>query len=574
MPKKSIVKAVLAKVTAAGSGVVSIFSGLLAALLVVYSGYVLYDNIYTRTQAESGWDLLQYRPEIIDDGGVPLSASALSSLNEDYRAWITLYDTHIDYPVMQGSNDLYYASHDVYKKSSLTGAIYLAAGNSADFSDSYNLIYGHHMDGDAMFGPLDHYTEKGYPESHREGILVTQDEVFDLYVFAVMLTDAYASELYSPGGDRMGDVLTFLQDGLDSDTVYFDEKAAAEAVRIVALSTCESAETNGRLVVFARMDQRQTEKYPPDELNQSGTGNPGEDPDSGNTPSGSDTPGGGNTPSGSDAPGGVNTPSESGGSQGTNGVDPGTGTVTAGTPADTSSGTGVPVQTNSGADGGQDLIGSSGGMDLITEAELEEAGETDAPEMEEIDDDQTPLARLFNRFHPTGSSFGRRAWALLNLICLIITIYLLIPVLHLKAKYNRKKQMRKVNELEAACEELEDSKAAAAAAETKAAAEAEGTALETEAAEKAESAEEKGKASDEEAYFRIEKFVKRFRIGLILEIVICILAVIAFILTEDIRLPMILIDRWTPLMILFLLLCWITDVRLVRYRSGEGKEES
>ena len=30
----------------------------------------------------------------------------------------------------------------------------LAAGNSPDFSDDYNLVYGHHMDNGAMFGGL------------------------------------------------------------------------------------------------------------------------------------------------------------------------------------------------------------------------------------------------------------------------------------------------------------------------------------------------------------------------------------------------------------------------------------
>ena len=52
-----------------------------------------------------------------------------------------------------------------------------------------------------------------------------------------------------------------------------------------------------------------------------------------------------------------------------------------------------------------------------------------------------------------------------------------------------------------------------------------------------------------------------------------IVAIIAFILTEDMRLPMILIDRWTPLMILLLAICWIVDVRLVRYRNKVLAEE-
>ena len=42
MPKKPIRETISGKITAAGTGVVSVLSGLLAALLVVYSGYVHY----------------------------------------------------------------------------------------------------------------------------------------------------------------------------------------------------------------------------------------------------------------------------------------------------------------------------------------------------------------------------------------------------------------------------------------------------------------------------------------------------------------------------------------------------
>ena len=42
------------------------------------------------------------------------------------------------------------------------------------------------------------------------------------------------------------------------------------------------------------------------------------------------------------------------------------------------------------------------------------------------------------------------------------------------------------------------------------------------------------------------------------------------------RLPMILIDKWTPLMVLFLAACWGTDIALIRCRDKieEVEEEN
>ena len=261
-PLKSVVETVLDGVLAAGNSAVSLLAGLLAGVLVLYSGYVIYDTFDTQYRAySSAWDLLQYKPEIIEDNQTPLSGGKLAEINGDYRAWLSVYDSSIDYPVLQGPDDVYYAWHDIYKNSSLTGAIYMAAQNSRDFSDSYNLIYGHHMDNGAMFGRLDSFKDKSYFDSHREGILITESGVYDVEFFAVANTDAYESRIYTVG-NRMDEVLAFLRSGgaggagLGTTVLHFDEAAAAGATKIVALSTCAAAETSGRLTVFGKMTLR------------------------------------------------------------------------------------------------------------------------------------------------------------------------------------------------------------------------------------------------------------------------------------------------------------------------------
>ena len=263
-PGKTVVESVIDHFIKLGNIGVSLASGLLAAVLVIYSGYVIADQFSTQYKAySSAWDLLRYKPEFIEDGDVPLSGMSLASVNEDYRAWLTVYDTSIDYPVMQGENDLYYASHDIYKNSSLTGAIYMAAGNSSDFSDSYNLIYGHHMDNGAMFGRLDSFKEADYYNAHREGVIVAQSGIYDVTFIAVVNTDAYENRIYSVG-NRMDDVLAFLASGgeggvgLGTTVLQYDPEVLEGAQKIVALSTCANATTSGRLVVFGVMTLRET----------------------------------------------------------------------------------------------------------------------------------------------------------------------------------------------------------------------------------------------------------------------------------------------------------------------------
>jgi len=506
---------VLDAVSGIGGRALSLLSGLLSASLILYSGYVLYDTFYTQNQAyASSWELLQYRPEIIDDGATPLSgADTLAKINEDYRAWLTVYDTRIDYPVMQGDDDLYYASHDIYGNSSLTGAIYLAAGNTSDLSDNYNLLYGHHMDNNALFGGLDKFKGDDYFQNHREGVLVTKNAIYDLYTFAVIETDAYESMVYSVGGDRNLDTLRAY---IREHSVQLDWETAQSSEKIAAFSTCRDAETSGRLVVFARMTLRDT--TPPDADDDD------DDEEPTTPPATAPVPG---TPPGN-PPG--NPPATPPGST-----------------------------TDDGGAGGDD----SG--------------------LEEIDDGETPLARLVSSFQPSGSRHGARAWALVNLICLVFTAYILLPLLHLKAKFSRARLMKKVN---AAKEELRE----AQLLQEKERRERERIrqiALENRAksAEEAQGAENAPPVNTgdvtvqefvdavEVLYYQVKKFMRRFRLGIGVEVLDVLIAFLVFIWTENMRLPMVLIDRWTPLMILFLLVCIVIDIILARYRNRVLAEE-
>lgn len=182
---------------------------------------------------------------------------------------------------------------------------------------------------------------------------------------------------------------------------------------------------------------------------------------------------------------------------------------------------------------------------------------------------------FIDRLEPRGH--GRAVWALVNLICLIITIYLFIPLLHLGAKFDRGRKMRKINknkrqlrilqEIEEA--EVRDRKRldelVQEARQRKGG--ADGPILTGEAQE------DEFADAVETLFYKAKRFRRRFDLGLVLELIFSVLALIAFILTEDMRLPMVLIDKWTPLMIVLMLIVWVLDVRLIRYREGVLDDE-
>ena len=106
----------------------------------------------------------------------------LLAINEDTTSWITLDDTLIDYPVMQGENDYEYVNKNIYGDFELSGSIFISAKNASDYSDPYNLLFGHHISNGAMFGDVMKYKNKDYFNQHSTGILYLPEATYSVNI--------------------------------------------------------------------------------------------------------------------------------------------------------------------------------------------------------------------------------------------------------------------------------------------------------------------------------------------------------------------------------------------------------
>ena len=220
--------------------------------IMAFSGYMIYENAYLQHRAFSSASI-QYKPDLQEE---TVSIDELMSNIPDAVGWITMDETHIDYPVVHGKDDLFYASRDIYQQPSLTGAIYLQAKNAGDFAESYNLLYGHHMDNGAMFGDLTKYLDPGFFNSHLTGTLVTSKEVFDIEVISVIETDAYEDATYGiTSMDWNGYTANILNNS--NITVVNTNSAVTSADKFLVLSTCEGAATDGRILLICKLKETQ-----------------------------------------------------------------------------------------------------------------------------------------------------------------------------------------------------------------------------------------------------------------------------------------------------------------------------
>ena len=206
---------------------------IIALLICIYA---LYDTWYVFDHANDK-SYLKFKPGVEEENG----AVSESPITSDMVGWITMDDTNIDYPIMQGEDNTAYLNKDPYGKFSLSGSIFLDSRNNSAFTDEYSLIYGHHMEYGVMFGALDDYLDEDYLQSHRHGqLLVGRDGkvMYELEAFYAMSADAKDDFIFNP--ENYEELYAFLREkGMDINH------------RVLCLSTCAGDTSTTRIVVFA-----------------------------------------------------------------------------------------------------------------------------------------------------------------------------------------------------------------------------------------------------------------------------------------------------------------------------------
>lgn len=214
--------------------------------ILCYGIYVLWDSQQIHGQADASI-YETYRPA----GDSDVSFAELQKKNPEVFGWLTVEGTHINYPLVQAEDNSKYVNIDVMGEFSLAGSLFLDCRNQKDFSNLNNIIYGHHMEKDAMFGELESYREKSYFEKHLKGLLYYENTWHDIEFFAFLHADAYDTVLYNAllEHETMPDYLNYIKE----HAVNYVELPFGTEEKFVTLSTCTSDSTNGRHLLVGRI---------------------------------------------------------------------------------------------------------------------------------------------------------------------------------------------------------------------------------------------------------------------------------------------------------------------------------
>ena len=218
-------------------------------LLLAFGSYAIWDSNQIHTAASSAQYEI-YKPTAANEEA---SFEDLQKLNPDVFAWLTVYGTNIDYPVVQGPDNMRYVNRNASGRHSLSGAIFKDYRNSPNFADFNSILYGHHMEHNVMFGEIGNFLEKEYFDARRYGMLFFEGREHGLEFFAFVHADANDARIFRPGVSGASAKQTYL-DFINDIAIHIREDVSVTVNdRIVLLSTCSSESTNGRDILIAKI---------------------------------------------------------------------------------------------------------------------------------------------------------------------------------------------------------------------------------------------------------------------------------------------------------------------------------
>jgi len=229
---------------------VNIVVSIVVLLLLVYGSFSIWDSRQIHMAASSD-NYTPFRPT--EDNS--LLFQELQAINPEVFAWLTVFGTNIDYPIVQGDEEdnIKYVNTNVFLEFSPSGAIFIDWKNAQDFSDFKNIFFGHDMAGNVMFGEIGNFHDFGYFNARRYGTLYFDGQTRGLEFFAFLHTHAYDETAFNVSvfdPDAKQQHLDYL---LDLSIHIQEDVTLTTEDRLLLLSTCSDASTNGRDILVARI---------------------------------------------------------------------------------------------------------------------------------------------------------------------------------------------------------------------------------------------------------------------------------------------------------------------------------
>lgn len=168
-----------------------------------------------------------------------IDESVLSSINEEYAAWLLIPDTKVNYPVVYPENNEAYLTETFDGKKKSCGCLFFDAYKEP-LSGRNTIIHGHNMKSGDIFGELKKFLSKDYAEQHPFLYLHRRGKWTEYQLLSVYIVSNDDNTPYETDFKNEDEYKAYLK-AIKSKTI-FKTSAESEDEDLLTLSTCHGKE--------------------------------------------------------------------------------------------------------------------------------------------------------------------------------------------------------------------------------------------------------------------------------------------------------------------------------------------
>lgn len=211
-------------------------------LIIVICAYKIIHQLKEYNDADKVYNLIREEKEESDN---------LFEKNIDYRGWIKIDNTNINYPILQGQDNEGYLYKDINNEYIVSGSIFMNYLNNG-FDDQNTVLFGHNMKNGTMFANLKKYKEEDFFYNNNDiEIELSNGQYLKYKVFSVYITDI--NDNYTKTSFEDKDEYKEFLERIKNKSIYKSDISVNENDKIITLSTCSYEFDDARLVVTGKL---------------------------------------------------------------------------------------------------------------------------------------------------------------------------------------------------------------------------------------------------------------------------------------------------------------------------------
>lgn len=171
----------------------------------------------------------------------------LKAINDDYKMWVQIKNSEINYPVVQGTDNEYYLEHNFKGEPNISGTIFIDYLNNIE--DKNIVIYGHNMKNGTMFNNLTKYKEEQFFNDNNIINIIKDNRLYQYKVVSVYVEEADKLKV-KLAFDSNEEFINYASKEIDK-SIYKNDVSINEDDKLITLITCSYEYTDARTVVVA-----------------------------------------------------------------------------------------------------------------------------------------------------------------------------------------------------------------------------------------------------------------------------------------------------------------------------------